>query len=64
MEQEEQVPAPVTGSGCCSDTLAQRRLAVALGLAIGDSLGATSEFQIPWFLSPPHSLPRLTIYIS
>lgn len=26
----------------------QRRYDVALGLAIGDSLGATSEFQIPW----------------
>ncbi len=32
-------------------TLNERRLAVALGLAIGDCLGDTSEFQIPWCIS-------------
>jgi len=27
-----------------------RTVSVALGLAVGDSLGATSEFQIPWYI--------------
>jgi len=27
----------------------ERRTAVLLGLAIGDCLGSTSEFQIPWY---------------
>jgi len=30
------------------DNLINKRINVALGLAVGDSLGATSEFQIPW----------------
>jgi ADP-ribosylglycohydrolase len=57
--QEQQssspTPTPTSSSSSSSSFLSglsedrkKRSLAVVLGLAVGDALGATSEFQIPW----------------
>jgi len=48
MEKETASPPAENLSHLAQSEINIKRRNVALGLAVGDSLGATSEFQIPW----------------
>lgn len=49
MENENANANTLSGAKPTSNTIKERCLLICWGLAVGDSLGATSEFQIPWY---------------